>query len=63
MLDLEKLKKNVVHMLNQTGTESKCKGCGARIWWVEHRNGKRAPYTETGLNHFIDCPKAKDFKK
>ena len=37
-------------------------GGGKAIYWIKHKNGKVAPYTEEALNHFIDCEKAKDFK-
>lgn len=29
--------------------------CGQTIFWVTYLNGKRAPYTEAGLLHFVDC--------
>lgn len=38
-----------------------CAGCGAPLYFVRHANGARTPYTAAGLNHFIDCPKAKNF--
>ncbi len=40
-----------------------CRGCQAPIYWVTHKNGKRTPYTPSGLNHFIDCPAAAQFGK
>lgn len=57
------LKKNIALLLNQIAESSHCKGCGVRIWWVTHRNGRKAPYTDTGMNHFIDCVAAAQFKK
>lgn len=36
--------------------------CGLLIYKVTHLNGKTAPYTEAGLNHFVDCPNAGDFR-
>jgi len=54
---------NVRRLLNLIGDRSTCKGCGAEIWWVTHRNGRRAPYTAEALNHFADCPAAAQFKK
>ena len=56
------LAQNIKRLLNQVGEPGVCRGCGAPIWWVVHRNGKRAPYTEQGLNHFIDCTKAGQFR-
>lgn len=48
-------------LLRNVGDPGQCRGCGAAIWWVTHRNWKKAPYTAAGINHFIDCPKAADF--
>ncbi len=59
----EDLKLNIQNLLNQVGDPGKCRGCGKRIFWVIHRNDKKVPYTETGLNHFADCPAAKNFKR
>lgn len=50
-------------ILAATGRAAACKGCGAPIVWVTHQNGKRAPYTPEGLNHFVDCPQAQQFRK
>lgn len=36
--------------------------CKAPIFWVNHANGKKVPYTEAGLNHFIDCPGRERFR-
>lgn len=45
------------------GWEGICKGCHATVYWIEHANGKRAPYTRLALNHFADCPEAAAFKR
>lgn len=50
-------------LLQSVGDKGECRGCRAVIYWVTHRNGKKVPYTPAGLNHFIDCPAAKDFKR
>ena len=57
------LRQNIHRLLTQVGGESKCRGCDAAIWWVVHRNGKKAPYTADALNHFADCPAAAKFRK
>jgi hypothetical protein len=49
-------------LLKNVGDRAVCSGCGAEIYWVHHKNGKRAPYTPAGLNHFVDCPKAAQFQ-
>lgn len=54
---------NIDKILKLCGEKGICRGCGEEIFWMRHRNGKSAPYTIKGLNHFADCPKAKDFKK
>lgn len=56
------LAENIKRLLSQVGEPGRCKGCGAPIWWVVHRNGRRAPCTEQGLNHFADCPQAGQFR-
>jgi len=61
--ETEQLQKNIMSLLLQIGDMGTCKGCGAPIYWVTHKNGKKAPYTTEGLNHFIDCPSANRFKK
>jgi len=53
----------LVALVKTAGTEGTCSGCGAPIYWIRHANGKNTPYTPHGLNHFIDCPKAKEFKR
>lgn len=40
-----------------------CKACGAELAMVRHKNGKLAPYTMAGVNHFIDCEKADQFRR
>lgn len=57
------IQKNVTALLRNVGDAGTCRGCGAPIYWITHKNGKKAPYTGTGLNHFADCPKSKDFKR
>lgn len=57
------IQKNIEDLFLQIADRGKCRGCGAEIFWVTHKNGKKVPYTILGLNHFIDCPQAKRFKK
>lgn len=45
-----------------------CKACGKQLAFVRHRDtGRVAPYDldgETvGVNHFITCPKAEQFRR
>ena len=55
---------NIAKLLtNVAGAPAKCKACGADIWWVLHKTGKRGPYTRRGLNHFADCVSADQFRK
>lgn len=61
--DAATLRETVGRLLTAVGDKGQCRGCGAEIWWLVHRNGKKVPYTAAGLNHFIDCPNAKDFKR
>lgn len=50
-------------LLGLIGDKAVCSGCNAQIYWVKHRNGKRAPYTPAGMNHFLDCKEAARFKR
>lgn len=50
-------------LLQKIGKQVACGGCGASIYFVLHSNGKRVPYTEAGLNHFVDCPARDQFKR
>lgn len=56
------LHKAVRVALEHLGAPARCRGCNREIWWVTHANGKRAPYTEEALNHFIDCPERDSFR-
>lgn len=49
-------------LVKAVGQEGQCRGCGRKIWWIVTKNGKKAPYTDEGLNHFADCPKANEFR-
>ncbi len=40
------------------GDAGECRSCGATIYWVKTRNGKRAPYDGEGISHFATCPNA-----
>ena len=58
-----RLKLNIERLLKQVGNKGRCIGCGAAVWWVNHKDKRKFPYTETGLLHFSNCPDAKDFKR
>lgn len=46
---------------------TKCKGCGAKIWFGVTKSGSLMPVIEIRKDvfqsHFADCKKAKNFKK
>jgi hypothetical protein len=44
-------------------TVGNCSRCMAPIYWIRHPNGVNTPYTEAALNHFIDCPRANEFRR
>lgn len=54
--------RRINHILRNVGSLSTCE-CGAEIYWVKHANGRKAPYTPSGLNHFADCPMASKFRR
>jgi uncharacterized protein with PIN domain len=61
---LPSLEQRIESLLTHTAQEIRpCKACGARLAFVRHNNGKLAPYTVDGLNHFINCPQASSFKR
>ena len=60
---VEELLDNIERLFKNIADPGICRGCGAAIFWVTHKNGRKTPYTASGLNHFIDCPKAKEFKR
>lgn len=63
MFDLSTAEARLEHLLRQVGEPGHCRGCGAPVYWVTHRNQKRVPYTMAGLNHFADCKAADRFKR
>jgi hypothetical protein len=62
--ELPSLEKRISSLLNNVAEEIRpCKACGVQLALVRHRNGKLAPYTLEGVNHFIDCTKADLFRR
>ena len=55
--------KRMLALLKNVGDSGTCRGCGLPIFWVTHKNGKKAPYDFDGLNHFGSCSKREDFKR
>ena len=49
-------------LVRNVGQQGTCRGCGAPVFCIPHRNGKKAPYTAAGLNHFANCEKAEHFR-
>lgn len=64
MGSLPTLEQRIEALLRNVAEEIRpCKACGAQLAMVRHRNGKLAPYTMSGVNHFIDCEKADRFRR
>ena len=40
-----------------------CRSCSRPIWFLIMPSGKRAPYTDSAISHFTDCPSAKKHKR
>ena len=58
------LKRNIASIYTTIGAgPGNCRACQEPVWWVTTKNGNRAPFTADGLNHFADCPNAKDFRR
>jgi len=55
---------DVVDMV--TNSPTRCKACGAVMYWALTKHNRRAPIVKTPdgwVNHFINCPGASRFKK
>lgn len=50
-------------LLQKAGRKGTCEGCGKTIYFVRHTNGSNTPYTEAGLNHFVDCAQRDRFRR
>jgi hypothetical protein len=62
-VDIPAIEKRMETLLNLIAEEIRpCKACGVQLAFVRHRNGKLGPYTADGVNHFINCPKAGEFR-
>jgi uncharacterized protein with PIN domain len=58
------LAERVRDLLSRVALEVRpCRACGMKLYFVTHTNGKVAPYTADAVNHFINCPKASQFKR
>lgn len=55
--------RTIKRLLELTADQALYRCCDAPIYWVEHRNGKKVPYTSAGVNHFITCPATAEFKR
>jgi hypothetical protein len=57
-------KQEALRMLfDKIGDEAKCDGCGATIYFVRHKNGKKAPYNPDAVSHFATCSHAGEFRR
>jgi len=61
MSDAEATQKNIRTLLNRIGNYTKCPACQTEMWWVTHKNGKKAPYTLQAVVHFNECKAAEGF--
>ena len=64
MPEVPTIEKRMASLLQNVAEEIRpCKACGVQLAFVRHRNSKLAPYTLDGINHFITCEKAEQFRK
>jgi len=61
--NLPTLEERIKALLNAISDPKACRGCGMTIYFVRHKNGRATPYTADGVNHFINCSKASQFKR
>jgi len=57
----EQIQRNIRTLLNRIGNYTKCPACKKEMWWVTHKNGKKAPYTVEAVVHFKECTAAEGF--
>jgi hypothetical protein len=61
---IKQLTANLESIFRFVARESRpCRACGVQLWFVEHQNGRIAPYEYDGTNHFGKCPEAARFKR
>jgi hypothetical protein len=54
----------LLQLLQRVAEETRpCRACGEILYFVRHRSGHTAPYTAQGINHFINCPQATQFRR
>jgi hypothetical protein len=65
MSELPTLEERVEDLLEKVADITRqCRACGETIYFVRHRvSGRLAPYTREAINHFANCPGAKQFKR
>jgi hypothetical protein len=61
MIDSEQIHRNIRTLLNRLGNYTKCPACQTEMWWITHKNGKKAPYTVDAVVHFNECKAAEGF--
>lgn len=54
----EQIQRNIRTLLNRIGNYTKCPACKAEMWWITHKNGKKAPYSVEAVVHFKECTAA-----
>lgn len=54
---------NLTKLLAAAGEPGRCRDCGAVVYWVQHKTGRRGIYTPEGVSHFADCPGAAKFRR
>ena len=42
---------------------SKCKSCGATVYWIKTFKGKNMPVNPDGVSHFATCKQADKWRK
>lgn len=44
-------------------TSTPCRSCGAPVYWVTTRRGKKMPVNADGTSHFASCPQAGKWRR
>lgn len=64
MAEIPPIEKRMSNLLQAIAVEVRpCRAFQTQLAMVMHRNGKLTPYTMDGTNHFINCPRADEFRR
>lgn len=45
------------------GQPSRCRSCGAEVWWARMSSGRSMPVNRDKTSHFATCPQAGQWRR